>query len=180
MGFRPGIQRFSGTQAKMWWLPWSFPLSHPSWHWRLEQRLLPAERKISGSNRWTMTTTSLFLSPKLFLSISKPKPYNSVNTHNSSLPFTSTTTKNTILLHNTPHRITQKSTQLWRISSASEGEVVLPSEATLLENSQEIVSTSDDSVSTIISTLLFIAFIGLSILTIGVKSLYKKVPFFHV
>lgn len=125
-----------------------------------------------------MTTTSLSLSPKLLLSISKPKPYNSVSTHISSLPFTSTTTKNTLLLHNPPHRITQKSTQLWRISSASEGEVVLPSEATPLENSQEIVSTSDDGVSTIISTLLLIAFIGLSILTIGVKSLYKKFHFF--
>ncbi|KAK7855468.1 uncharacterized protein LOC112010952 [Quercus suber] len=115
-----------------------------------------------------MTTTSLSLSPKLLLSISKPKPYNSVSTHNSSLPFTLTITKNSILLHNPAHRIAQKSPQLWRISSASEGEVVLPPEATPLENSQEIVSTSDDGVSTIISALLFIAFIGLSILTIGV------------
>lgn len=179
MGFRPGIQRFSGTQAKMWWLTLEFP-SLSSILALEAGAAFATSRKISGSNRWTMTTTSLSLSPRFLLSISKPKPYNSVNAHNSSLPFTSTTTKNTVLLHNPPHRITQKSTQLWRISSASEGEVVLPSEATPLENSQEIVSTSDDGVSTIISTLLFIAFIGLSILTIGVKSLYKKVPFFHV
>ena len=125
-----------------------------------------------------MTTTSLSLSPKLLLSISKPKSYNSLNTHNSSLPFTSQTTiKKTILLQNPLHITTQKSTTLWRIYAASEGEA-LPLEPTPLENSQEIVSTSDDGVSTIISTLLFIAFIGLSILTIGVKSLLQKSSIF--
>ncbi|GFP97366.1 hypothetical protein PHJA_001880700 [Phtheirospermum japonicum] len=43
-----------------------------------------------------------------------------------------------------------------------------PIRASPVESSQELVSTSDDGVSTIISALLFIAFIGLSILTIGV------------
>ncbi|KAL7113921.1 hypothetical protein ACP275_04G089100 [Erythranthe tilingii] len=42
------------------------------------------------------------------------------------------------------------------------------SEAIPVEASQEIVSTTDDGVATVISVLLFIAFVGLSILTIGV------------
>lgn len=117
-----------------------------------------------------MTTTSLSLSPSLrpFLSIFNRKPYCSLTNHSSSLPLTSPTTtilsKRPSLFHNNPpYRITQKSTQIWRISALSEGEVPPP-----LENSQEIVSTSDDGVSTIISALLFTAFIGLSILTIGI------------
>ncbi|KAG7035392.1 hypothetical protein SDJN02_02188, partial [Cucurbita argyrosperma subsp. argyrosperma] len=40
--------------------------------------------------------------------------------------------------------------------------------AALVEKSQEIASTGDDGVSTIISVLLFVAFVGLSVLTIGV------------
>lgn len=39
---------------------------------------------------------------------------------------------------------------------------------TPLENSQQIVSTSDEGVSTVISALLFVAFVALTILTIGV------------
>ncbi|KAF5470522.1 hypothetical protein F2P56_011028 [Juglans regia] len=119
-----------------------------------------------------MTTTSLSLSPKPFLSIFKSKPKCFLNTHLSSLPFTSQnvfSSKRTNLSHNLPREFTRPSTQIWRVSAASEGGDVLPIEATpLLENSQELVSTSDDGVSTIISTLLFIGFIGLSVLTIGV------------
>lgn len=57
--------------------------------------------------------------------------------------------------------------KFWRISAVSEG--TLPPEVTAIENSQQIVSTSDEGVSTVISSLLFVAFIALSILTIGVK-----------
>ncbi|XP_059430837.1 uncharacterized protein LOC132164356 [Corylus avellana] len=113
-----------------------------------------------------MSTISLSLSPKPFLSIYKPKPYCFLNTHNSSLPLTSPTN----ILSKRPNfsqSSLQKSTQIWRVSAASGGEVV-PSEAAPLENSQEILTTSDDGVSNIIQALLFIAFIGLSVLTIGV------------
>ncbi|KAI4322120.1 hypothetical protein L6164_021840 [Bauhinia variegata] len=45
---------------------------------------------------------------------------------------------------------------------------VVPSAPTTVETSQEIVSATDDGVSTVISALLFVAFVGLSIVTIGV------------
>ncbi|KAL3653184.1 hypothetical protein CASFOL_002865 [Castilleja foliolosa] len=54
----------------------------------------------------------------------------------------------------------------WKIS-ASNGVFSL-SEASPVESSQELVSTSNDGVSNVISALLFVAFVGLSILTIGV------------
>ncbi|KAK9280213.1 hypothetical protein L1049_013900 [Liquidambar formosana] len=120
-----------------------------------------------------MATTTVSLSPPPFPIIIKPKSRLSLNTHNSCLRFTSTLTLSAILpsnrtIHfpNPPHEIPQKSTQLWRISATAED--VVPSDANPLENSQEIVSTSDDGVSNIISILLFIAFVGLFILTIGV------------
>lgn len=128
-----------------------------------------------------MTTISSSLSPKPFLSIFKPESYCFLNTHNSSLPFTSPTafsSKRANLSHHFPGRITRQRTQFWRVSAAS-GEEVLPTDATPLESSQDIVSTSDDGVSTIISALLFAALIGLSILTIGVKPL-TKLRCFHV
>ncbi|XP_034688461.1 uncharacterized protein LOC117916501 [Vitis riparia] len=113
------------------------------------------------------------VSPLPFPSIFNTKPPNSLHIHNSSLPFipllalpTTTPRKKTINFHHPPHAIPQKSTQLWRISAVSED--ALPSEVTPLENSQQIVSTSDEGVSTIISALLFVAFVALTILTIGV------------
>lgn len=116
-----------------------------------------------------MTTISLSLSPKPFLSI--PKPYCFLGPKKATV-----SSKRPSLSHNLLQRITQKSTQIWRVSAASGGEIV-PSEAAPLENSQEILSTSDDGVSNIISALLFIAFIGLSVLTIGVKSLSQNARF---
>ncbi|XP_062172705.1 uncharacterized protein LOC133878200 [Alnus glutinosa] len=109
-----------------------------------------------------MATISLSLSPKPFLSINKPKPYCFLAPKKAT-----TSSERPSLSHNLLQRITHKSTQVWRVSAASGGEVV-PSEAAPLESSQEIVSTSDDGVSNIISGLLLIAFIGLSVLTIGV------------
>ncbi|CAN4124802.1 unnamed protein product [Withania somnifera] len=55
----------------------------------------------------------------------------------------------------------------WRVSAISDNFSL--SEANLDETADQIVSTTgDDGVSTVISSLLFIAFIGLSVLTIGV------------
>ncbi|WOL14913.1 hypothetical protein Cni_G23694 [Canna indica] len=61
-----------------------------------------------------------------------------------------------------------KSFRFWRVSAAT-GEA-LPPEAATVEKAQGIIpaAAADTSTSTIVNALLFIAFIGLSILTIGV------------
>lgn len=66
-------------------------------------------------------------------------------------------------------KFSQRNTQSWRILAAS-GDVLPPD--TPIENTQQIVPPDDGSGSTIISALLLIAFLGLSILTIGVKMIY--------
>lgn len=55
---------------------------------------------------------------------------------------------------------------------------VAPPESTIVQTGQDIVSAadSDDGVSSVISALLFVAFIGLSILTLGVHALFRFVP----
>lgn len=66
---------------------------------------------------------------------------------------------------NLPEAFTSKANKRWEISAFNSDFSI--SEA---ENSQEIVAASgDDGVSTIISSLLLIAFVGLTILTIGVR-----------
>ncbi|KAJ0083389.1 hypothetical protein Patl1_31297 [Pistacia atlantica] len=114
-----------------------------------------------------MALTSVSLSPPpLILSISKPKPCHSLNTHNLCLPFTSSPLYLSTTL-SPSHRIRQKIDKFRRRNATSEQ--VLPSESTALETSEQIVSsTGDDGVSNIISILLFVAFIALTILTIGV------------
>ncbi|KAH7678131.1 hypothetical protein IHE45_07G129800 [Dioscorea alata] len=63
-------------------------------------------------------------------------------------------------------RIPCKRYQLWKVSAV--GEEALSSEP-VIENAQQVVpSGNDDISSSIVSTLLLIAFVGLSILTIGV------------
>ncbi|KAJ8620725.1 hypothetical protein MRB53_029254 [Persea americana] len=62
-------------------------------------------------------------------------------------------------------KISQKRTQSWRILAAT-GDVLPPN--TPIEETQQIVPPDDSSGSTIISVLLLIAFVGLSILTVGV------------
>ncbi|RZC93660.1 hypothetical protein C5167_007699 [Papaver somniferum] len=58
-----------------------------------------------------------------------------------------------------------KNTQIWRISAANEGVAV----SKQVETVQKIITSNEDTgVSTTISVLLFIAFVGLTILTIGV------------
>lgn len=121
-----------------------------------------------------MATTSISLSPPDFLSVNfKPKCYLFLRTTKLSLPLafpTTITSESSIIFHCPLHKIRRrKSSQIWRTYATAEE--APPSEANPLETSQQIVSGSgDDGVSIIISALLFIAFVGLSILTIGVKS----------
>ncbi|XXG80825.1 hypothetical protein AAC387_Pa09g1598 [Persea americana] len=67
--------------------------------------------------------------------------------------------------YSTQKKISQKRTQSWRILAAT-GDVLPPN--TPIEETQQIVPPDDSSGSTIISVLLLIAFVGLSILTVGV------------
>ncbi|XP_059626583.1 uncharacterized protein LOC132269415 [Cornus florida] len=116
-------------------------------------------------SRRNMAATSISLSLLPFSSSSSilnPKHGWCIKTHVSSLSFTS---RRTIQFHNPPHQIPLRNNPNWRISALSGDEFVSDS----VENSEQIVvSAGDDGVSTIISVLLFIAFLGLSILTIGV------------
>lgn len=92
----------------------------------------------------------------------------SVNTQSSSLLFPSSLSLSTkpILFH-TNSLQKKKGNKPW-ITLATPEEV-LPSDSTPLDNSQQIVSsTGDEGVATVIQALLFVAFVALSILTIGV------------
>ncbi|KAL5580947.1 hypothetical protein UlMin_013389 [Ulmus minor] len=117
-----------------------------------------------------MATTSISLSPPDFLTIFQPKSKQFLTTHKPSLLFPSSITnssKNTLIFDHPLHKIKRKATPIWRIYATS-GEAP-PLEAAPLESSEQIVSsTGDNGVATIISALLLVAFIGLSILTIGV------------
>ncbi|XP_021814278.1 uncharacterized protein LOC110757063 [Prunus avium] len=113
-----------------------------------------------------MATTSISLSPPTFSHFLKPSHCQFLRTQKPCLPFASPT-KKSIIFHNPHDNFTQRSTPIWQIYATS-GEAV-PAEAIPLETSQQIVPTGDeDGVSITISVLLFIAFVGLSVLTIGV------------
>ncbi|KAK9186197.1 hypothetical protein WN943_026561 [Citrus x changshan-huyou] len=109
--------------------------------------------------------------PPIITSILNPKP--SRHFHRCTVSFSTIYCSHTELaakaihFHNPCRGIAQKRSKIWR-SNATSGEV-LPTESTPLETSQEMVSsTGDESLSSVISVLLFAAFIALSILTIGV------------
>ncbi|XP_038901778.1 uncharacterized protein LOC120088501 [Benincasa hispida] len=118
------------------------------------------------------STASTFLSLPIFLSSPNPNSSKLLPTLrcSSSPTFLSSTTpsrRRTLLIPNPLHQNRQKAISIRRLHATSEDTLASDS-AALVEKSQEIVSTTDDGVSTIISVLLFVAFIGLSILTIGV------------
>ncbi|GAV78294.1 hypothetical protein CFOL_v3_21762 [Cephalotus follicularis] len=118
-----------------------------------------------------MATTSIYLSLSPFVSKFRPQHHNSLSTHISPCQLTSplsfSTLKRNIYFHHPIHRNPHKSNQIWTTSATNED--VLPSDSTSLELTQQIVtSTGDDGTSRIISVLLFMAFLALSILTIGV------------
>ncbi|XP_058109560.1 uncharacterized protein LOC131252836 [Magnolia sinica] len=115
--------------------------------------------------------TPFSLCPPL-ISFLSPTSHSSRQPLKPSLPFSSFPillstyhSKKTIFCPSPTHKTSQKSTPNLRISATS-GEV-LPSD-TPIEKTQQIVSSDDASGSTIISALLFFAFVGLSILTVGV------------
>ncbi|XP_010276702.1 PREDICTED: uncharacterized protein LOC104611384 [Nelumbo nucifera] len=115
-----------------------------------------------------MAIASTVLSSTPLISFSRPNLGSSLRACGSSLPLTLPTllhSKRTYLYRHPPHKPSQKNTRIWR-TSATSGDV-LPSDAPI-ETAQQIVSSDDSGVSTVISALLFIAFIGLSILTIGI------------
>ncbi|KAJ0962455.1 hypothetical protein J5N97_030283 [Dioscorea zingiberensis] len=62
----------------------------------------------------------------------------------------------------------RRSCQRWRVH-ASVAEEALPDPESVIENAKQAVQSGNDDISsTIVSTLLFIAFVGLTLLTIGV------------
>ncbi|KAJ1406919.1 hypothetical protein SESBI_24733 [Sesbania bispinosa] len=72
--------------------------------------------------------------------------------------------KKSFLFHHPPQRNNRVAPIL-----AAAAEYALPLEAAAVDATNQVVTNSDDGVSIVISALLFVAFIGLSIITIGVK-----------
>lgn len=116
-----------------------------------------------------MASTRTYLVTLPITSILRPRPLFSLKIHNSSLalisPFNLSATEapnRTIHFQNPIPGTYKKRTKIWELTATSTTDV-LPSDADAV-----VSTTGDDGVSTIISALLFVAFIGLSILTIGV------------
>ncbi|MCL7026199.1 hypothetical protein MKW94_025590 [Papaver nudicaule] len=98
--------------------------------------------------------TSIFNPKKSSFSIKSSNP--TLHSNSFTIPNLKTRTYN--------RKPSLKNTQIWRISAANEGVV-----SKQVETVQKIVTSNEDTgVSTTISVLLFIAFVGLTILTIGV------------
>ncbi|KAK8484963.1 hypothetical protein V6N13_082488 [Hibiscus sabdariffa] len=93
-------------------------------------------------------------------------------TQNSYLPFPSSSlslSRKPFLSHSSfeSNNGKRRKSKLWVTLATPEG--VLPSDSIPLDNSQQIVSTTgDEGVATVIQALLFVAFVALTILTIGV------------
>ncbi|KAF9665551.1 hypothetical protein SADUNF_Sadunf16G0134700 [Salix dunnii] len=131
--------------------------------------------KWQNSSRCPMAITSypmISLPPPQLLSVSKTKPPHSyTHNQNKALALTSPLSlsdplqsRRTVLYKREIH---QRSAQIWKTNATPEE--VLPTDTTPLESTQQIVSTSnDDGVGSIVSVLLFVAFVALSILTIGI------------
>ncbi|CAA3003310.1 uncharacterized protein LOC111405891 [Olea europaea subsp. europaea] len=119
-------------------------------------------------------SSALLSSPPALTLILKRKPRNFINAHHSfspsnhpifGFPSTQISTR-TLNSGNSSSAASLKPIRNWRFSAVN-GNYLL-SEVTTEENLQEVVSTTDDGVSTVISALLFFAFVGLAILTVGV------------
>lgn len=125
------------------------------------------ERERGREKRETMATVAsatikapslLLIRPSKSLPFSIPKPYSQPLTF-PSVP----------LLRLTHEKLPQKTPQIWRISAAVAEDSLPPPP---IETTQQMVpaaATESDSVSTIVSSLLLVAFVGLSLLTIGVN-----------
>ncbi|KAJ4969898.1 hypothetical protein NE237_002997 [Protea cynaroides] len=120
-----------------------------------------------------MVTASISLSSSPITCLVKSKPCYFLRTDDSSSKFTSSLSLPDILLSRKSSfyqhptlQFSANNTARFRRISASSGDVLTSD--TQIENTQQIISTEDSGTSTVISVLLFIAFVGLSILTIGV------------
>ncbi|MED6151443.1 hypothetical protein PIB30_082584 [Stylosanthes scabra] len=98
-----------------------------------------------------------------------------VPTRTRSLPLSLTPLSHNLIhtkrfsFHDPPILISHRGNRLRPITlSAAAAEDIVPSDSSAVDAAKELVSTNDDGVSTVISALLFVAFIGLSLLTIGV------------
>ncbi|XP_027161529.1 uncharacterized protein LOC113762330 [Coffea eugenioides] len=107
-----------------------------------------------------MATTSITISPSHLPTslVLRPKPHALVP---SSFP-----SRRKLSYPNPPCALPLKTGKGWKISAFRDSFLLL--EASTVENSQELVSAGDDGASSIIFALLFVAFVGLSILTVGV------------
>ncbi|XP_022148488.1 uncharacterized protein LOC111017113 [Momordica charantia] len=112
------------------------------------------------------TTISTSLSLPIFLSTFNPKPHQFLRLRSSSTP-NILSRRPALLVLNPLRQNSARGNSIRRLHATSE-QTLASESAALVEKSQEITSSGDDGVSTIISALLFVAFIGLSILTIGV------------
>ncbi|KAK4440892.1 hypothetical protein Salat_0424100 [Sesamum alatum] len=121
-----------------------------------------------------MAASSAHLSPPIISLIFNSKTaapatarssYSSLSAPKLTFPATQSSERRSCFLRS-PEAVWLKPTKSWKIS-ATYGNFLL-SEASPVQTSQEIVSTSDDGVSTVVSALFFIAFLSLTVLTIGV------------
>ncbi|KAI3963161.1 hypothetical protein MKW92_003886 [Papaver armeniacum] len=116
-------------------------------------------RGIMGSS-----SISLLLLPPPTSKFNLRKSSFSINSSNPSLNSISLAIPNIKSRTFSPYP-SHKNTQIWRISAANEDVAV----SKQVETVQKIITSNEDTgVSTTISVLLFIAFVGLTILTIGV------------
>lgn len=121
-----------------------------------------------------MAASSAPLSPSpLSLSLSlrlKPRPLNLLAAQKPFSPLSPPPLPQSRRLYNPNlhEAYTSKATKRWEISAVNSNFSI--SEASAVDISQDIVGASgNDGVSTIISSLLLIAFVGLTILTVGVR-----------
>ncbi|KAK4408787.1 hypothetical protein Sango_0459700 [Sesamum angolense] len=118
-----------------------------------------------------MAASSAPFSPPVISLIFKPKAACLVTARNSFSPLhapklTSPATQRRSCFLHLPEAVWPKPTKSWKLS-ATQGNFLLL-EASPVQTSEEIVSTSDGGGINVVSALFFIAFICLSILTIGV------------
>ncbi|KAL0369839.1 UNVERIFIED_CONTAM: hypothetical protein Sangu_0302000 [Sesamum angustifolium] len=118
-----------------------------------------------------MAASSAPFSPPVISLIFKPKAACLVTARNSFSPLhapklTSPSTQRRSCFLHLPEAVWPKPTKSWKLS-ATQGNFLLL-EASPVQTSEEIVSTSDGGGTNVVSALFFIAFICLSILTIGV------------
>ncbi|KAI3954666.1 hypothetical protein MKW98_019797 [Papaver atlanticum] len=115
-------------------------------------------RGIMGSS-----SISLLLLPPPTSKFNLKKSSFSIKSSNPSLNSSSLTIPNLKTRTFSPYP-SNKNTQIWRISAANGEELSKQAETV-----QKVITSNEDTgVSTTISVLLFIAFVGLTILTIGV------------